>query len=110
MHTREPLTRDELVRLWRWERHMLRFHTVAMTLLVLAAAAAYLYSDIAWVRRSLLVLVTALVVAATILQVREKCPRCGARLRTKSLLRLPDKCAVCGTDFERPPTTAGEGP
>ena len=105
MHTREPLTREELQRLWRWERHMLRFHAVAMTLLVLSAAAAYLYSDIAWVRRSLLVLVAALVVAATVLQVREKCPRCGARLRTKSLLRLPEKCGVCGTPFQRPPAS-----
>jgi hypothetical protein len=104
VHTRQPLTRAELERLWRWERHMLRFHAVAMTLLVVAAAAAYLYSDIAWVRRSLLVLVAALVVAATVLQVREKCPRCGARLRTKSLLRLPEKCGVCGTPFARPPT------
>jgi hypothetical protein len=102
--SREPLTPNELERLWRWERHMLRFHAVAMSLLVLSAAAAYFYADIAWVRRSLLVLVVLLVVAATILQVREKCPRCGARLRTKSLLRLPDKCGVCATPFPRPPT------
>jgi hypothetical protein len=99
----EPLTRDQLERLWRWERQMVRFHAVAMTLLVLCAAAAYLYSDIAWMRRSLLVFVGALIVAATVLQVREKCPRCGARLRTKSLLRLPDNCGVCGVPFARPP-------
>jgi hypothetical protein len=99
----DPLTREELERLWRWERHMVRFHAIAMTLLVVCAAATYLYSDIAWVRRSLLVLVVGLVVAATFLQVREKCPRCGARLRTKSLLRLPEKCGVCGAAFERPP-------
>ena len=47
----EPLSRDELQRLWRWERHMTRFHAVAMTALVLCAAAAFLWSDIAWVRR-----------------------------------------------------------
>ena len=60
MRASEPLTRDELERLWRWERQMVRFHAVAMTLLVLCAAAAYLYSDIAWMRRSLLVFVGAL--------------------------------------------------
>jgi hypothetical protein len=99
----EPLRPDELQRLWRWERHMTRFHAVAMSLLVLCAAAAYFWSDVAWVRRSLLGVVLILVAAATVLQLREKCPRCGARLRTKSLLRLPAKCSMCGVAFERPP-------
>lgn len=103
----EPLNQDELQRLWRWERHMMRFHAVALTALALGAGAAYLYSDIAWVRRSILVLVVALVVAATLLQVRETCPRCRSRLRTKSLLRLPDKCGVCGIPFPRPPAVEG---
>src|SRR5262245_15530689 len=98
-----PLTRAELERLWQWERQMLRFHAVALTILALCAAATYLYSDIDWVRRSLLAMVAALVIAATVLQVREKCPRCGSRLRTKSVMRLPDKCGVCGIAFERPP-------
>ena len=82
---------------------MTRFHAVAMSLLVLCAAAAYFWSDVAWVRRSLLGVVLILVAAATVLQLREKCPRCGARLRTKSLLRLPAKCSMCGVAFERPP-------
>ena len=42
---------------------------------------------------------------ATMLQLREKCPRCGSRLRTKSLLRLPDRCNMCGIPFERPPAS-----
>lgn len=99
----EPLNRDELQRLWTWERHMTRFHAVAMTLLVLCAAAAYLWSDVVWVRRSLLGLVLLLVAAAAALQIREKCPRCGARLRTTSLLRLPARCNGCGIPFARPP-------
>ena len=88
MHTREPLTREELKRLWRWEQHMFRFHAVALTILAVCAAAAFFYSDIAWVRRLLLVLVALLIVAATILQMREKCPRCGARLRTNPVASL----------------------
>ncbi len=103
MRAPEPLSHDELQRLWRWERHMTRFHALAMALLVLCAAAAYFWSDIAWVRRSLLGLVLLLVGAATVLQLREKCPRCGSRLRTKSLLRLPARCNICGVAFERPP-------
>lgn len=103
MRALEPLTPDELQRLWRWERHMTRFHAVAMTALVLCAGAALLWSDIAWVRRSLLALVLLLVAAATVLQLRERCPRCHSRLRTKSLLRLPDRCNICGIAFDRPP-------
>ena len=103
MRSLKPLSRDELERLWRWERHMTRFHAVAMTLLLVCAAATFLWSDIAWVRRSLLAIVVLLVAAATMLQLREKCPRCGTRLRTKSLLRLPERCNMCGVPFERPP-------
>jgi hypothetical protein len=101
----EPLSRDELERLWRWERHMTRFHAVAMTLLLVCAAATFLWSDIAWLRRLLLAIVLLLVAAATMLQLREKCPRCGARLRTKSLLRLPERCSICKIAFERPPAS-----
>ena len=105
MRILEPLSRDELQRLWRWERHMTRFHAVAMTLFVLCAAAAFLWSDVVWVRRVLLATVLLLVVAATMLQLRERCPRCGSRLRTKSLLRLPARCSMCGVAFERPPAS-----
>ena len=52
---------------------------------------------------SLLAFVLVLVAVATMLQLRERCPRCGARLRTKSLLRLPRGCRICGVAFERPP-------
>lgn len=105
MRNLEPLSRDELERLWRWERHMTRFHAVAMTLLLVCAAATFQWSDIAWVRRMLLAIVLLLVGAATMLQLREKCPRCGARLRTKSLLRLPERCSICKIAFERPPAS-----
>jgi hypothetical protein len=81
---------------------MIRFHAIAATLLGLGAASAYYWSDVTWLRRSLLVLVLALVAAATVLQLRERCPRCRARLRTKTMLRLPAKCAFCGVAFDPP--------
>jgi hypothetical protein len=99
----KPLTQEELRRLWRWEQHMVRFHVMAIAILVPCAVAAYFYSDVSWLRRSVLVLVVALVAAATIVQVREKCPRCGARLRTKTMMRLPARCQFCGVAFDRPP-------
>lgn len=84
---------------------MTRFHAVAIPLLVACTAAAFVWSDVSWLRRFLLVFVMALVGAATVLQLRERCPRCRARLRTKTLMRLPDRCSMCGVAFERPPET-----
>jgi hypothetical protein len=98
-----PLTRPELERLWRWERSMARYYVTAMTLVLIAAALAIAYSDVAWVRRAALILVLVLLVGATIMQFRERCPRCGWRLRTKSRLTLPERCMGCGVRFERPP-------
>lgn len=103
MREPEPLTHDELERLWRWERRMARFHAAAMVVLLLGAAAAVLYGDLAWFRRSLLGAIAALVLVATILQVQERCPRCRARLRVKTLMRLPERCGICGVVFQRPP-------
>ena len=86
---------------------MTRFHAVAMTLLVLCAAAALTSaSDVAWVRRSLLASCCCSWWPLRCCSCSEKCPRCGARLRTKSLLRLPARCRMCGVAFERPPVSA----
>jgi hypothetical protein len=82
---------------------MARYYVTAMTLILIAAALAIAYSDVAWVRRAALILVLALVVGATVVQFRERCPRCGWRLRTKSRLTLPERCRGCGVAFERPP-------
>jgi hypothetical protein len=103
MQLPEPLAREELERLWRFERRTVRFHAVAVPLLIAAAAAVFVAGDAVWVRRSALVLVVVLVAGATILQLSERCPRCRTRLRVKALMRLPDRCGFCGVAFERPP-------
>jgi hypothetical protein len=100
-----PLTGAELARLWHWERGMRRYYIAACAGLALAVLAI-MYSDSVYVRRSMLVLVLGLVVAAAVLQSREKCPRCGARLRFRSSLILPDLCRACGVLFPRPPPEA----
>lgn len=100
----EALTAEELRRLRQWERNMVRFHAVAIPLLILSAAAVFFWSDVVWLRRLLLALVLALVAGATFLQLRERCPRCRARLRTKSFLALPARCNMCGVPFENPPS------
>ena len=99
MRMPEPLTADEIERLRVWENRMVRFHTLAIPALVLCAAAALYWIEVAWVRRVFLVVVLALVAAATVLQMRERCPRCNARLRTTLLLRLRQRCHYCGVAF-----------
>ena len=96
MRRPEPLTPPELQRLAVWERSIKRFHAAAIPVLLACAAAVLFWSDVAWLRRSLLVLVLVLVVIATLLQLRERCPRCNARLRTTMLLRLRQRCHYCG--------------
>ncbi|KAB2914129.1 MAG: hypothetical protein F9K29_15290 [Hyphomicrobiaceae bacterium] len=103
-----PLTRPQLERLWRWERNMIRYYAMAMTLIAAVAAVAVAYGDIPWVRRSMLALILLLVLAATIVQFRERCPRCGRRIGSQSRLLLPDKCKGCGVKFERPPKLDSE--
>jgi len=79
------------------------FHAVAMGVLLLIGVAAYRYGDLAWFRGAFVGVIAILVGAAAVLQFRERCPRCGARLRTKVLVLLPDKCSTCGTSLLRPP-------
>ena len=112
MHVRTPppLTSQELERLWRWEHRIVRFYVVAIPLLIVAMAVALVYSDVVWLRRSLLGLAVLLIVAASFVQLSERCPRCRAKLRPKSLLRLPDHCPMCGVAFERPPAPDAQGP
>ena len=103
-----PLTRPELEGLRRWERSMIRYYAMAMTAVAIMAALAVAYGDVPWARRSVLGLVLVLVLAATIVQFRQRCPRCGARLGTQTRLMLPDKCRKCGVRFERPPKLDSE--
>jgi hypothetical protein len=97
-----PLTQPELERLWRFERGMRNYYLAASAGLALAALAIAV-SDAAIIRRSMLVVVGGLVIGAAVLQSREKCPRCGARLRFRSWLTLTDLCRMCGVLFPRPP-------
>lgn len=102
MRQQEPLTPEELEGLRRRERQMTGFHAAAMGILLLVGLGAYRYGDLPWFRGLFLALIAALVAAAAILQLREGCPRCGARLRSKLLLALPERCRVCGVSFQRP--------
>src|SRR5918992_3724284 len=88
----DPLTRQELQRIWRWERQMIRYYAMAMTVVAVGVGAAYLYGEEPWARPLIIAVVLALVLLATLVQFREKCPRCGSRLGRQSRLILPDTC------------------
>lgn len=98
-----PLRRAELERLWAWERVMARFYVIATALMLAACALGVMYSDVAWLRRALFGATLLVVAVATVLHLRERCPRCRARLKMKSGFTLPDRCPTCGIAFERPP-------
>ena len=103
MHHQEPLTHEEMEGLWRWERQITWLNVAAMGCLVLASVAAYRFGDFSWLQRPLLAAVLILVAVAAILQLNARCPRCGARLRSRILRLLPDKCSTCGVEFPRAP-------
>jgi len=107
MRQREPLSREEMEPLWRWERQMTWFHTAAMGGLLLVSVVAYRFNYLDWLGRPVLGLVLLLLAAAAVLQFRVRCPRCGARLHGKIIKLLPDKCAVCGVELPRPPSASG---
>jgi hypothetical protein len=100
-----PLSRDELTRIWRWQSQMFIFHGVAMVLLALAGVLILFFGDLAWVRRAALAAVLSLVVAATFVQFRERCPRCGLRLGSQGRLFLPEQCRRCSVVFARRPSS-----
>jgi hypothetical protein len=98
-----PLTPEDCAKIWRWERHMIVFYTIAMLALIGGIVAVGVWSDIALVRRSVLALILLLAVIGAYVQFREVCPRCGSKLGKQSRFVLPDECRNCGVEFPRPP-------
>ena len=94
-----PLTPAERKRIWRWQHRMLLFYGIAIALLALAGALMLRFDELTWVRRAALALLLVLIVAATFVQFRERCPRCGRRLGSQGHLFLPAQCPSCGVEF-----------
>jgi hypothetical protein len=102
-----PLTRAELEPLWRRERQVSWLQIAAMAGLLLAGVLAQRVGTLAWAAGPLLAGVLVLLVAASVLQVRTRCPRCRTWLRGKLLRILPDRCRGCGVEFPREPSGGG---
>lgn len=103
-----PLSRSELVELWRSERSIVRAWTMAATVVAVAVAAAFVFGDSAAARVTVLGLGLLLLLVIVVLQLRERCPRCNSHLALQSMLVLPDRCRRCGVAFTRPPPLDSE--
>ena len=81
---------------------MLRYYAIATAAIIAADALTITYSDIAWIRRSMLAGLVGLMLAGAFVQLRERCPRCAARIGAHRRLLLPGKCKKCGVVFDGP--------
>jgi len=99
----EPLTPKELEQLRRREGQMAWFHAAAVGTLLIGAVGTSRYGDLPWVRHALVAAVAALVLAGGVLQLRQRCPRCGARLASRVLVLPPEQCGACGVALTRAP-------
>ena len=103
----ESLTPAEMEPLWRRDRQATWLQVVAMAGFLFAGLAANRFGDLAWLGSPVLAAAVVLLFAAAALQIRARCPRCRARVRSKILKMLPDRCAACGVAFPRPPSANG---
>ena len=103
MRQQEPLTPEELEQLRRRGGQMAWFHAAAMATLMIGAVGISRYGDLAWFRHALVAAVAVLVLAGAVLQLRQRCPRCGARLASRLLMLPPEQCGTCGVALTRPP-------
>lgn len=96
-----PLDNAELERVWRWERTMVRFYSLAMVAIGLAVVALWGFGTERWVRLTVVAGVGVLMIAGAWVQFRERCPRCTTRLGRQSRFMLPLRCKVCKVEFPR---------
>lgn len=107
VHPHDGLTPGEMAPLWRSERQVSWLYVAAMLGFLLAGLAANRLGDYAWLSQPLLAGAVVLVLVASVLQIRMRCPRCHRRLRSKILRLLPDTCAACGVELPRAPSASG---
>jgi len=81
---------------------MVRYYAAAMVLIAIGGWLLVRYGGEPFVRRLILLGVLGLVIAATLVQFRVRCPRCGTHLGRQTRLLLPPRCKTCRVAFPRP--------
>ena len=103
-----PLTGEEVDRLRRWERRMIRSYTVVIMVIAAGIGLSLVYGEAGGMRYLVLGAAALIALGIAVAQFRERCPRCGTRLGSQSLVLLPDRCGTCGVAFPRPPRLDSE--
>ncbi|MDX2202123.1 MAG: hypothetical protein NW223_05195 [Hyphomicrobiaceae bacterium] len=102
MDARPQLSPAQVAELHAWEGFLGRFYVGGILAILAAMAVLLLAGDNVLLRRTALVGVVGLIVAATVIQRRVRCPNCKARLGFPSKMRFPDFCPSCRAHFPRP--------
>lgn len=102
------LSREEVAPLWRRERLALRLAGMGLTVFAGLLAWRIGFGDMPAVGLLALAGAGALIVAAMMLPMLARCPRCGAALGRQSLMMLPERCTACGVAVPRPDILDGE--
>lgn len=92
------LTPEQHQRLRHWEKWNQRYFVfafVALLLLLVFSSQLGLSSGDSW--GPLGILLALLVSPIIVLQLKLKCPACGARIGWQAKLMAPDQCKACGT-------------
>ncbi|XKH02099.1 hypothetical protein LG325_04755 [Marinobacter nauticus] len=87
---------DAQLRRWeRWNRNYFIFAFFALIVVLVFSSQLGISSGDEW--GSLGVLLAILIVPIIVLQLRLKCPACGAKIGWQAKLLAPDQCRTCGT-------------
>ena len=103
-----PLSPQEVDRLRRWERRMVRSYATVIMVIAAGIGLSLVYGEAGGVRYLVLGAAALIALGVAVAQFRERCPRCHTRLGSQSLLLLPDRCRTCGVAFPRPPRLDSE--
>jgi len=83
------------IRRWeRWNRNYFVFAFVALVVVLVFSSQLGISSGDDW--GSLGVLLVLLVAPIVVLQLRLRCPACGAKIGWQAKLMAPDQCKSCG--------------
>ena len=102
-HMNGKLRKEQYWRIKRWEKRMIVFFIMAMSLTVITIAFCYLFNCDDEIQRIVwATIILCVVPLGVVLQFSEKCPKCGHRLGFQTRLTLPERCKKCGVSYENP--------
>jgi hypothetical protein len=102
------LSAAELARLRSAERWMVRYFVMGVLAAAIGVGLGLAGGDLAGWRLGAMLVGVLFLGAAIAMQLRLKCPRCGARLGLQGRAVLPDACSNCAIAIPRPQRMTSE--